>query len=87
MSLEVNSIRIHFQKLNFNKFKEAKQILNLSKIDNTKEIEESFKRLFELNDKTKGGSFYLQSKVNYELKDLKKKIFFFYLDIPSERKN
>ncbi|RNA05132.1 mitochondrial import inner membrane translocase subunit TIM16 [Brachionus plicatilis] len=42
---------------------EAKQILNLSKLDNPKEIEESYKRLFELNDKTKGGSFYLQSKI------------------------
>lgn len=46
--------------------KEAKQILNISKIDSPKEIEENYKRLFELNDKTKGGSFYLQSKVNFK---------------------
>lgn len=41
---------------------EAKQILNVSKLDK-KEIEERFQRLFEANDKSKGGSFYIQSKV------------------------
>ncbi|CAF0807229.1 unnamed protein product [Brachionus calyciflorus] len=42
---------------------EAKQILNVSKLDNPKEIEERYQQLFELNDKSKGGSFYLQSKI------------------------
>ena len=36
-------------------------------MDNLKpeEVEENFKHLFEVNDKTKGGSFYLQSKVEF----------------------
>lgn len=41
---------------------EAKQILNIEKIG-LEEIEKSYKHLFEVNDKAKGGSFYLQSKV------------------------
>ena len=41
---------------------EAKQILNLDKIS-AEEIEKSYGHLFEANDKSKGGSFYLQSKV------------------------
>lgn len=41
---------------------EAQKILNVSKLDAT-EIEKSYKHLFEVNDKAKGGSFYLQSKV------------------------
>ena len=45
------------------RFKEAKQILNVKDLNNLAEIEERFKKLFEMNDKAKGGSFYLQSKV------------------------
>uniref|UniRef100_A0A023GMH6 Putative mitochondrial import inner membrane translocase subunit tim16 n=1 Tax=Amblyomma triste TaxID=251400 RepID=A0A023GMH6_AMBTT len=41
---------------------EAMQILNIDKLD--RELtEKNYKHLFEVNDKSKGGSFYLQSKV------------------------
>ena len=43
-------------------FKEAKQILNVSQLER-QQIEEKYKHLFEVNDKSKGGSFYIQSKV------------------------
>lgn len=38
------------------------QILNVNKID-AKEVQEKYEHLFNLNEKSKGGSFYLQSKV------------------------
>lgn len=41
---------------------EAKQILNISKLDKN-EIQEKFDRLFNANEKSKGGSFYIQSKI------------------------
>lgn len=41
---------------------EAQQILNVSKLDEA-EIKKSFEHLFAQNEKSKGGSFYLQSKV------------------------
>ncbi|KAK8769819.1 hypothetical protein V5799_013717 [Amblyomma americanum] len=41
---------------------EAMQILNVNKID-SELMEKNYKHLFEVNDKSKGGSFYLQSKV------------------------
>jgi len=41
---------------------EAKQILNVDRLS-AEEAEKNFKHLFEINDKAKGGSFYLQSKV------------------------
>ncbi|KAK6635491.1 mitochondrial import inner membrane translocase subunit TIM16 [Polyplax serrata] len=41
---------------------EAQQILNVSKID-PEEIQQKYEHLFSANDKSKGGSFYLQSKV------------------------
>lgn len=41
---------------------EAQQILNISKLD-AKEVQEKFDHLFNVNEKSKGGSFYLQSKV------------------------
>lgn len=41
---------------------EAQQILNVNKLE-AAEVEEKFKHLFEVNDKARGGSFYLQSKV------------------------
>jgi len=41
---------------------EAKQILNIEKIGQ-EEIQKAYSHLFECNDKAKGGSFYLQSKV------------------------
>lgn len=42
---------------------EAQQILNLSKLDDPTEIQKKFEHLFNINEKSKGGSFYLQSKV------------------------
>ncbi|KAL1438133.1 hypothetical protein MTO96_048224 [Rhipicephalus appendiculatus] len=41
---------------------EAMQILNVDKID-PELVEKNYKHLFEVNDKSKGGSFYIQSKV------------------------
>ncbi|CAF1657247.1 unnamed protein product [Adineta ricciae] len=44
---------------------EAKQILNIADTDLTdaEKIQKHYEHLFSLNDKTKGGSFYLQSKI------------------------
>lgn len=41
---------------------EAKQILNVEKLD-VDSVQKNYDHLFNVNDKTKGGSFYLQSKV------------------------
>lgn len=41
---------------------EAQQILNVSKLD-PQDIQKNYEHLFNVNDKSKGGSFYLQSKV------------------------
>ncbi|XP_063705164.1 mitochondrial import inner membrane translocase subunit tim16-B-like [Culicoides brevitarsis] len=41
---------------------EAQQILNVSKLD-PEEVQKKYEHLFAVNDKSKGGSFYLQSKV------------------------
>ncbi|XP_054615291.1 mitochondrial import inner membrane translocase subunit TIM16-like isoform X3 [Dunckerocampus dactyliophorus] len=41
---------------------EAQQILNISTL-NPEEIQKSYEHLFKVNDKSVGGSFYLQSKV------------------------
>uniref|UniRef100_A0A5F8H0H3 Mitochondria-associated granulocyte macrophage CSF-signaling molecule n=1 Tax=Monodelphis domestica TaxID=13616 RepID=A0A5F8H0H3_MONDO len=41
---------------------EAQQILNISKLSR-EEIQKNFDHLFKVNDKSVGGSFYLQSKV------------------------
>lgn len=41
---------------------EATQILNLEKLE-PEEIQKQYDHLFSMNDKSKGGSFYLQSKV------------------------
>ena len=42
---------------------EAKEILNVSNL-NKEEILKNYEHLFAVNDKSKGGSLYLQSKVN-----------------------
>ena len=42
---------------------EAIQILNVNKKLDANEVNEKFQHLFDVNDKSKGGSFYLQSKV------------------------
>lgn len=41
---------------------EAMQILNVDKI-NPEEVNKRYEHLFKINDKSKGGSFYIQSKV------------------------
>lgn len=41
---------------------EAMQILNIEKLDPEK-VKQSYEHLFTSNDKAKGGSFYLQSKI------------------------
>ncbi|XP_071951607.1 mitochondrial import inner membrane translocase subunit tim16-B-like [Antedon mediterranea] len=41
---------------------EAQKILNVSKIDE-EAINKQYEHLFKVNDKAKGGSFYLQSKI------------------------
>lgn len=43
---------------------EAKQILNIEEL-NEEKIRKNFEYLFSINDKSKGGSFYLQSKVSF----------------------
>jgi import inner membrane translocase subunit TIM16 len=57
---------------------EALQILNAQRIDQFEVIERNYKYLMEANDRSKGGSFYLQSKVvrakeriNEELRNMK----------------
>ncbi|OWK07115.1 hypothetical protein Celaphus_00016891 [Cervus elaphus hippelaphus] len=42
--------------------REAQQILSISKLS-PKEIQKSYEHLFKVNDRSVGGSFYLQSKV------------------------
>lgn len=42
---------------------EAMRILNVEKQDDVQIIEKNYKHLMEVNDRTKGGSFYIQSKV------------------------
>ncbi|EFN83007.1 mitochondrial import inner membrane translocase subunit Tim16 [Harpegnathos saltator] len=42
---------------------EALRILNAERTDQTELIEQNYKYLMEANDRSKGGSFYLQSKV------------------------
>lgn len=41
---------------------EAQQILNVSQSSSGEEISKNYDHLFTINDKAKGGSFYLQSK-------------------------
>ncbi|XP_078414906.1 mitochondrial import inner membrane translocase subunit tim16 [Cetorhinus maximus] len=41
---------------------EAQQILNVTKL-NSMDIQQNYEHLFKVNDKSVGGSFYLQSKV------------------------
>lgn len=58
---------------------EARQILNVGQKLELEEIQKKYEHLFNVNDKAKGGSFYLQSKVfrakerlEDELKTMKK---------------
>ena len=43
---------------------EAQQILNIDKLD-SEAVQKNYEHLFEVNDKAKGGSFYIQSKVSF----------------------
>ena len=43
---------------------EAKQILNVDNISDVEAVTKKYEHLFAVNDKSKGGSFYLQSKVS-----------------------
>lgn len=58
---------------------EAQQILNVSNLD-PEEVQKQYEHLFNVNDKAKGGSFYIQSKVfrakeriDHELQDALKR--------------
>ncbi|XP_043266281.1 mitochondrial import inner membrane translocase subunit Tim16-like [Colletes gigas] len=42
---------------------EALHILNVERLDQTEAIERNYKHLMEVNDRSKGGSFYIQSKI------------------------
>lgn len=42
---------------------EARQILNVNPENTPEEIQKQYEHLFKINDKSKGGSFYIQSKV------------------------
>ncbi|KAK7467871.1 hypothetical protein BaRGS_00036908 [Batillaria attramentaria] len=42
---------------------EAMQILNLKSVEDLEALQKNYEHLFNVNDKSKGGSFYLQSKV------------------------
>ena len=57
---------------------EALQILNVEKVEQLDTIERNYKYLMEVNDRSKGGSFYIQSKIvrakeriDEELKNIK----------------
>ncbi|KAJ6614858.1 Mitochondrial import inner membrane translocase subunit Tim16 [Pseudolycoriella hygida] len=59
---------------------EAQQILNLTDLNDEEKVNKNYEHLFNVNDKSKGGSFYLQSKVfrakeriDQELAEKKKK--------------
>ncbi|VDL64184.1 unnamed protein product [Nippostrongylus brasiliensis] len=43
--------------------KESLQILNIKPPIDPEVVEKNYEHLFSINDKTKGGSFYLQSKI------------------------
>ena len=43
---------------------EAKQILNIQDIHDKEKLMQNYEHLFNQNDKSKGGSLYLQSKVS-----------------------
>ena len=45
-------------------FQEAKNILHVNDIHDTEEVMKKYDHLFSVNDKAKGGSLYLQSKVS-----------------------
>ena len=50
-------------------FQEAKQILNVSDVHNNEDVQKKADHLFSINEKSKGGSFYIQSKVSLKAKN------------------
>ena len=44
-------------------FQEALQVLNLKSVDDLEGLKKNYEHLFAVNEKAKGGSFYVQSKV------------------------
>ncbi|KAL0270279.1 UNVERIFIED_CONTAM: hypothetical protein PYX00_007742 [Menopon gallinae] len=42
---------------------EAQKILNVNNLEDVEQIKKNFEHLFQVNDRSRGGSFYLQSKV------------------------
>mmetsp|Transcript_3981 Transcript_3981/g.4065 ORF Transcript_3981/g.4065 Transcript_3981/m.4065 type:complete len:117 (-) Transcript_3981:162-512(-) len=54
---------------------EAMKILNIEKSSlNKKSIEQQYKKFFDINDPSKGGSFYIQSKILRAKESLEKEI-------------
>ena len=45
---------------------EAKQILNVEDIKDPEALKKSYEHLFSVNDKAKGGSFYIQVWIKFE---------------------
>ncbi|KAI9579920.1 mitochondrial import inner membrane translocase subunit Tim16 [Glossina fuscipes] len=63
---------------------EAKQILNLSDLDNIEQIHKNYEHLLAVNEKVKGGSFYLQSKVFRAKERIDQELQYVLKDKPSE---
>ena len=54
---------------------EATQILNLKSVEDLEALQKNYEHLFAVNEKEKGGSFYLQSKVGPQLNGPKSRTF------------
>jgi len=63
---------------------EARQILNVSPKSTAEEVAKNYEHLFSINDKAKGGSFYIQSKVYRAKERLDEE---FKLDADRQRQN
>ena len=46
---------------------EALQILNLKSVNDLEGLQKNYEHLYSVNEKAKGGSFYVQSKVSHRL--------------------
>lgn len=60
MQRATNMFIFHFSGMTL---EEAKQILNVEDLKNLEDVTKKYEHLFAVNDKAKGGSFYIQSKV------------------------
>ncbi|KAI5606668.1 mitochondrial import inner membrane translocase subunit tim16, partial [Silurus asotus] len=65
---------------------EAQQILNVSSL-NPEKIQKNYEHLFKVNDKSVGGSFYLQSKVVRAKERLDEELTIQRQDNPPEQKD